>query len=110
MLNGSLDHMQMHKITPMCWTPLGTVFKKDNEQWQQLKKIATNFSLKYDVPIDIWYFASLWYSRPIKNSELNASSGCRDGIAGLVCSLVRKFRYSSSMNFGLLLILQKNCL
>jgi predicted oxidoreductase len=53
MLNGSLDHMQMHKITPMCWSPLGTVFKKDDEQSQQLKKIATNFSLKYDVPIDV---------------------------------------------------------
>ena len=32
MLDGSLDHMQTNRITPMCWSPLGTVFRKDDEQ------------------------------------------------------------------------------
>ncbi|MCI3938607.1 aldo/keto reductase [Chryseobacterium aahli] len=53
MLNGSLDYMQTHKITPMCWSPLGTVFKKDNEQANRVKRIATSFSIKYDVPVDV---------------------------------------------------------
>ncbi len=53
MLNGSLDYMQTHKIIPMCWSPMGTVFKKDDERSQRLKKIATNFSLKYNVPVDV---------------------------------------------------------
>lgn len=53
MLDGSLDHMQTHNITPMCWSPLGSVFKKDDEQAHRVKQMATNFSLKYDVPIDV---------------------------------------------------------
>jgi len=53
MLNGSLDHIQIHKIIPMAWSPLGTIFKKNDEQSQRLKKIATKFSLKYNVPVDV---------------------------------------------------------
>jgi predicted oxidoreductase len=53
MHNGSLDHMQTHNIKPMCWSPLGSVFKNDNEQSQRIIKIATNFSNKYNVPVDI---------------------------------------------------------
>lgn len=53
MTNGSLDHMQTHHITPMCWSPLGTVFKQDDDQTQRIKKIITNFSEKYEVPADI---------------------------------------------------------
>ncbi len=53
MFNGSLDHMQSHKITPMCWSPLGTVFKKDDEQSQRIRKITSEFSLKYGVADDI---------------------------------------------------------
>ena len=53
MLDGSLDHMQTHNITPMCWSPLGSVFKKDDAQSQRVNKIASNFSLKYNVPVDV---------------------------------------------------------
>jgi predicted oxidoreductase len=53
MLDGSLDHMQTHNITPMCWSPLGTVFKKDDEQAYRVKQLATDFSLKYNVPVDV---------------------------------------------------------
>ena len=53
MLDGSLDHMQAHNIKPMCWSPLGSVFKKEDEQANRLKKMATNFSLKYNVPVDV---------------------------------------------------------
>ena len=57
MLNGSLDHMKINNITPMCWSPLGTVFKKDEEKSHRLKKLATSYSLKYDVPIDVVFLA-----------------------------------------------------
>ncbi|SHE53919.1 aldo/keto reductase family oxidoreductase [Chryseobacterium sp. OV279] len=53
MINGSLDHMQTRHITPMCWSPLGTVFKENNDQTQRLKKILSDFSTRYDVPADI---------------------------------------------------------
>jgi len=53
MLNGSLDHMQIHKIFPMAWSPLGTVFKKDDEQSKRIKKLAAGFSSNYNVPVDV---------------------------------------------------------
>lgn len=53
MLDGSLDHMQTRTITPMCWSPLGSVFKKDDEQAHRVKQMATDFAIKYDVPIDV---------------------------------------------------------
>jgi predicted oxidoreductase len=53
MLDGSLNHMQTRGIQPMCWSPLGSVFKKDNEQSLRVKKIAELLALKYEVSIDI---------------------------------------------------------
>lgn len=53
MLDGSLDHMQANRITPMCWSPLGTVFRKDDEQSVRIKKIANELALKYEVSDDI---------------------------------------------------------
>ncbi|MCT2407488.1 aldo/keto reductase [Chryseobacterium antibioticum] len=57
MTNGSLDHMQTRHITPMCWSPLGTVFKQDNDQTQRLKKILGELSTQYDVTADILLLA-----------------------------------------------------
>ena len=53
MENGSLSHMQTNNITPMSWSPLGTVFKKDDEQSSRIKAIANNLSHKYDVSVDV---------------------------------------------------------
>jgi predicted oxidoreductase len=53
MLDGSLDHMQTRNITPMCWSPLGSVFKKDDEQAHRVKQLATGLAIKYDVPTDV---------------------------------------------------------
>ncbi|PKB16839.1 aldo/keto reductase family oxidoreductase [Flavobacterium sp. 5] len=53
MLDGSLDHMQTNRITPMCWSPLGTVFRKDNEQSQRIQKVANELASKYEVSNDI---------------------------------------------------------
>ncbi|MFI0490093.1 aldo/keto reductase family oxidoreductase [Flavobacterium sp.] len=52
MLDGSLDHMQTNKITPMCWSPLGSVFKNDDDKSIRIMKLATQLSLKYDAEID----------------------------------------------------------
>lgn len=53
MLDGSLDHMQTNRITPMCWSPLGTVFRKDDEQSQRILKVADELASKYEVSNDI---------------------------------------------------------
>ena len=53
MLDGSLDHMQTNRITPMCWSPLGSVFRKDNEQSQRIKKVSNELASKYSVSDDI---------------------------------------------------------
>ena len=53
MLDGSLEHMQTHNIKPMCWSPLGSVFKKEDEQANRLRKMVTNFSFKYNVSVDV---------------------------------------------------------
>lgn len=57
MLDGSLDHMHLNGIKPMCWSPLGSVFKKEDEKSQRIKKLATELSLKYNVDIDILLLA-----------------------------------------------------
>ncbi|TDD99780.1 aldo/keto reductase [Flavobacterium cellulosilyticum] len=57
MLNGSLDHMQVNGIQPMCWSPLGSVFKKEDEKSIRIIKLATQLSLKYNVSIDILLLA-----------------------------------------------------
>jgi predicted oxidoreductase len=53
MLNGSLDHMQRNNIIPMAWSPMGSVFKKEDTQTQRIKKLAITFSEKYNVPVDV---------------------------------------------------------
>lgn len=53
MLDGSLDHMQTNRITPMCWSPLGSVFKKNDERSQRIQKVADTLANKYEVSNDI---------------------------------------------------------
>ena len=57
MLDGSLNYMQTNGIQPICWSPMGTVFKKDDEKSIRIKKLAEQFSLKYNVGIDILLLA-----------------------------------------------------
>jgi predicted oxidoreductase len=57
MLDGSLDYMQMHNIKPMCWSPMGSVFKKSDDKSIRIKKLATQLSLKYNVEIDVLLLA-----------------------------------------------------
>ncbi len=57
MLNGSLDHMQTKGIVPMCWSPLGSVFKKEEDKSIRIMKLATQLSLKYNIEIDLLLLA-----------------------------------------------------
>ena len=57
MLDGSLDFMQIHKITPMSWNPLGSIFKQKNEQTQRLIVLLTILESKYNVSIDVLLLA-----------------------------------------------------
>jgi predicted oxidoreductase len=52
MLDGSLDYMQINKIQPMSWNPLGTVFREDNEQTRRLKKLLASLVSKYHFGAD----------------------------------------------------------
>ena len=52
MLDGSLDYMQLHNITPMSWNPLGSVFREDSEKTRRLKKLLANLVEKYQVGSD----------------------------------------------------------
>lgn len=57
MLDGSLDYMQLNKIQPMCWSPLGSVFKMSDEKSIRIKKLAMTLSTKYNVEIDVLLLA-----------------------------------------------------
>jgi predicted oxidoreductase len=57
MLDGSLDYMQTNKIKPLCWSPMGTVFKKNDEKSVRVKNLATKLSTKYDAEIDVLLLA-----------------------------------------------------
>lgn len=53
MLDGSLDHMQVHQIRPMAWNPLGTIFREDTGQTRRLKKVLAGLVEKYHVGSDV---------------------------------------------------------
>lgn len=53
MHNGSLDQMLQKDIQPMCWSPLGTVFKEHTEQTTRIKKVLTQLAEKYNVTEDV---------------------------------------------------------
>ena len=53
MQNGSLDQMLQNSIQPMSWSPLGTVFKAENEQTSKIKKVLQILTKKYNVTEDV---------------------------------------------------------
>ena len=52
MHDGSLDYMQTNGITPMSWSPLGSVFREDTPQTQRIKKLLASLTEKYDATED----------------------------------------------------------
>lgn len=57
MLDGSLDHMQLNRIQPMCYSPMGSVFKKTDDRSNRITKLADQLSLKYNVELDVLLLA-----------------------------------------------------
>jgi predicted oxidoreductase len=53
MLDGSLDHMQVHNISPMAWNPLGSVFKAEDEKSKRVASQALILANKYEASIDL---------------------------------------------------------
>lgn len=53
MVDGSLNHMQIHHIRPMAWNPLGTIFREDTDQTRRLKKLLARLVEKYHFGSDI---------------------------------------------------------
>ena len=57
MLDGSLDFMQIHKIVPMSWNPLGSIFREKNDQTIRLNILLSSLESKYNVSKDILLLA-----------------------------------------------------
>ena len=58
MYDGSLDQMITKNITPMAWSPMGSIYKEDNEQVQrikvQLKELAETYNATQDQLLLAW--------------------------------------------------------
>jgi len=52
MLDGTLDQMLQSNIQPMSWSPLGNIFKEENEQTSRIKKVLKTLSEKYSISED----------------------------------------------------------
>lgn len=52
MHNGSLDYMKTNTISPMAWSPLGSVFKEDNEKNRRINKQLEVLVEKYNATKD----------------------------------------------------------
>lgn len=52
MHNGLLDYILLKNITPMAWSPLGSVFKEDNEQTRRIHKQLGTLLDKYNATED----------------------------------------------------------
>lgn len=52
MFNGTLDQTIIKNMTPMAWSPLGIVFKEDNEQTRRIHKQLGELCEKYNATED----------------------------------------------------------
>ena len=52
MHNGSLNDMMLTNITPMCWSPLGNVFREKTEQTDRIHGVLDDLTQKYDATKD----------------------------------------------------------
>lgn len=52
MYDGSLDQMITKNITPMAWSPMGSVYKEDNEQVQRIKVQLNELAETYNATPD----------------------------------------------------------
>ena len=53
MNDGNLDFMQINKIVPMAWNPLGSIFKTNDEKLSRIFAVANELTEKYNTTIDV---------------------------------------------------------
>ncbi|WP_405610176.1 aldo/keto reductase family oxidoreductase [Polaribacter sp. Asnod1-A03] len=53
MQDGTLDQMLQKEIQPMCWSPLGAVFREDTKQTIAIKNVLYSLAEKYAVTQDV---------------------------------------------------------
>lgn len=52
MLDGALDYMMLHKITPMAWSPLGKLFREKTDQTTRIHQVMLDLMVKYEATAD----------------------------------------------------------
>lgn len=52
MYDGTLDQLLLKNLTPMSWSPLGSVFKEDTELTKRIKQQLNQFTEKYNASMD----------------------------------------------------------
>lgn len=52
MHDGTLDYMLQHNILPMAWSPLGSIFKEENEQTLRIHNTLDTLTEKYNATKD----------------------------------------------------------
>ena len=50
--DGSLDHMTGANITPMCWSPLGSLFRTEDDQSKRIHLLLDELTQKYNATKD----------------------------------------------------------
>lgn len=53
MENGTLDQMLQHKIQPLAWSPLGSIFRESNDKTTQIKRLLGDLAEKYNTTEDV---------------------------------------------------------
>lgn len=61
LFDGGLDQMMTQNITPMSWSPLGSVFKEATDQTERIRWTLSQLSNKYDATEDQLLLAWLLY-------------------------------------------------
>jgi predicted oxidoreductase len=57
MTDGSLDYMQVNKIRPMAWSPLGLIYKEKNTQTIEINSVIEKLVDKYTIAKDLLLLA-----------------------------------------------------
>ena len=57
LVDGTLDYMQTHGIKPLCWSPLGKIYKEKTDQTYRIHKVLELLAEKYNATKDQLLYA-----------------------------------------------------
>jgi predicted oxidoreductase len=69
MQDGSFDYLLQNGIRAMSWSPLGSMFKKEDEQTQRVKEVLASLTDKYQTTEDVLLLAWI-LKHPVKVSPV----------------------------------------